>query len=144
MLEDDFWTKIRKAIKSKWRTERIENRLSADFPDVVFTIHLSGVARTGLLELKCGKVNTKGMITISHYTEGQRDFAINHSAYLLAHIEGLGVVLFDSQYSKELFKGQPVSWHLERCIYHSQRMDGDGLFQAIQSLLFPDHQLQPR
>lgn len=141
MLEDDFWTKIRKAIGKKWRSERVENRLSADFPDVVFSIPVCGIIRNGLLELKCGKLSKKSTISISHYTEGQRDFAVNHGAYLLVYVESVGVMLFGSDFAKELFRGQTALWHIERSIYFSKSINGDELFTIFQSILFPDYQL---
>ena len=140
MLEKDFWTKVRKAIGGKWKSERVENKLSADFPDVVYSIYVCGVVRNGLLELKCGKPNKNGTLTIGHYTEGQRDFAKNHGAYLLVYVEDVGVMLFGNNFAKELFKGQTILWHIERSVYFSKTLNGDELFMAFRTILFPDYQ----
>lgn len=139
MLEKDFWTKVRKAIGGKWRSERVENKLSADFPDVVFSIPVCGILRSGLLELKCGKPNKNGTLSISHYTEGQRDFAVNHGAYLLVYVEDVGIMLFNSDFAKELFRGQTTLWHIERTIYFSKTLKGNDLAMVFRSVLFPDY-----
>ena len=116
---------------SRWRSVRIENRLSADTPDVFFSIDLGGGVRvSSMMELKCGKINKNFTLSISHYTAGQRDFAHLHHTYLAVWCDSW-IMIFNSRYSKDLFKGQSIEWHTSHAIYASKSPCWDTIQQTL-------------
>lgn len=135
MLEKDFWTIVRKGIGSLWRAQRVEDELASDVPDVVFSIPANNRRVMGMIEIKVQAPNKKGCVNARHYTQGQRDFAQMHGAVFMLVLVGDWVMLFDSNVSNEILRGQTIQWHIERALYSSITPDWSRLISAIKTAL---------
>lgn len=76
--ESDLWGWLRSQMTGKWTADRIENRLSGNMPDVVFS--LKGAQRAlSWMELKVAdEMPANKIVQIRHYHQGQKDFLLRY------------------------------------------------------------------
>lgn len=111
---------------SRWKAERVENRLAAGFPDVFFTI--DGVH--GLVELKY-LPKKKKTITIGHFTDEQRAFSYRHGTPILVQIED-EYLLFQAEHSLHLGTGEEMNEFVQKAAFRWERsIDFDHLRQSL-------------
>lgn len=131
MLESNLWQNLKKSMGDKWRTHRIENSVNASTPDILFTIMTKNRRSMGMIELKCQTPNSSNGICASHYTQGQRDFAILHrSTYLFLHSKNT-YFLFDWTCADEILRGQSFDWHKNKSLWHDSMIDPISIIKII-------------
>lgn len=139
MKETDFWKELSKAMGTKWKAERVENRLNKGFPDVVFTLTVNGVTRTGLMELKCGEPNKKNSLKLRHFTDEQRQFAVDHNSFLLVRTTG-SIMLFRGEICSKIGYGQRLPWQESVALFVAKKdkltpQDWENLLTTLEAAL---------
>lgn len=127
-----MWVKVRKGIGSRWRAQRIENRIDEGTPDVFFSIQKPGIATriASMLELKSEEPRKGQKIVIPHFTDDQRDFIRLHHTFLLLYSD-CHYMLFGPATGYLVGMGQSVSAHKEVALYCSDRPDWDEFIQIL-------------
>lgn len=116
MLETDMWDEVRRGVGPLWRSQRIEDSISSDIPDVFFSISHGQGRISALLELKVASCGKRGGLSAPHYTQGQRDFADIHGTVFLLVYAGGYWLLFDHTHVQDILKGQSLDWHIQYSI----------------------------
>lgn len=128
MNEAGFWRYLQRGMGSRWKAERVENRLAAGFPDVFYTIN--GVH--GLVELKY-LPEKKTNVSIRSLTDDQRSFSFRHGTFILVQIED-EYLLFDYHRCMDLGRGQPLSEHRSWAVGRwEKRLDFDHLARLLST-----------
>ena len=126
MDESGFWRYLQRGMGSRWKAERVENRLAAGFPDVFFTIGNTH----GLVELKYLPKKRK-TITISHFTDEQRAFSFRHKTPILVQMMD-EYLLFGSEHSLRLGVGEALDEFVQKaCAHWTGKIDFDHLARCL-------------
>lgn len=132
MLESLLWQKVRKGVGSRWRAQRIENRIDEGTPDVFFTIAVPGMATrvAGMVELKSYEPRKGQKVVIPHFTQDQRDFIRLHHTFLLLYCNK-HYLLFGPTTGYLVGNGQSFDAHKEVALWASDCPDWDEFTQTL-------------